>query len=180
LVRNLLSLARIESGSVELDPRTISLNEALQSTWDHFQDRAAGRGLSVAWQLAQDSDLTTDPTLLDAALRNILDNAVSYADEGGSVTISTLRDADTMTLRVGNSGCAVTQSQAEELCDRFRRGDPARSATGTHCGLGLFLVRQITKILGGSLRIQAEPGGQYEIALALPAERSGRGGQLPH
>jgi signal transduction histidine kinase len=129
LIGNLLSLARIESGTLKLDSRTVTLNTLLRSNWEHFAERAEARNLSLEWELTPESNLTTDPT-----------------------------------------GCELTQEKAEELRDRFRRGDAARSATGTHCGLGLALVQETLRALGGDVRIQAEPGGRYEITLTLPAE----------
>jgi two-component system sensor histidine kinase QseC len=170
LIGNLLSLARIESGTLKLDSRTVTLNTLLRSNWEHFAERAEARNLSLEWELTPESNLTTDPTLLDAAIRNVLDNAVGYADKGGTLTITTTRAAGVASVRVTNTGCELTQEKAEELRDRFRRGDAARSATGTHCGLGLALVQETLRALGGDVRIQAEPGGRYEITLTLPAE----------
>jgi len=168
LVRTLLSLARMEAGHIELDLQTVALDDVIRSAWRRFQDRAQARGLSIKWDLAAARPISTDPALLEAAVGNVLDNAVSHVNSGGALRICTREEAGTVILRVSNTGCAIDQTEAEELRDRFRRGDRARSETGMHHGLGLSVIREVMRVFGGEVRIRAERGGRYEITLTLP------------
>lgn len=164
LVDNLLALARLESGDTAIARRPVSLARLLEEAWKPFREPAAARHLQIAWDVSHDGEVLADPALLEVAVRNLLDNAVSYTDEGGTISLR----AGTVTLGVVNTGCALTQAGADELRGRFRRGDTARSARGAHCGLGLSLVASVADALGADLRIQAEPGGVYEVALVFP------------
>lgn len=172
LVTNLLQLARIESGAIELDPQELSLDDIVRSTWDGLRERKEVQGLELRWNLAGDVTIVTDPSLLVAIIRNIFDNAISYVDEGGVINVTTTQAGGPpdawVTLHVSNTGNTLTQDEAIELCDRFRRGDVSRTSAGGHYGLGLPLVLEMAAALGGEVQIQAEEGKQYEISIRLP------------
>ena len=168
LVTDLLALARMEADLVEIDPRTLPIHAHLQTLWQSYEKRARSRGLKIEWELASQAQVISDANLLDIAIRNIFDNAVSHADENGTLTISTTPIGESLHLRVTNTGSHLTQREAEELCDRLRRGDRARTETERHCGLGLALVREVVRVLGGRLHLRSEPGERYEIILEMP------------
>lgn len=176
LVESLLSLARLDAGSVVLDPQDVELSAALERAWVGVAERAAERGLRLNRQGIVPCAIRSDPGLLDAVLRNALDNAVSYADPGGEVQLSCTPDGSGgARLQIANTGCQLDQDEAETLRDRFRRGDPARSEAAGHVGLGLPLLYSIVPILGGSVTLRAERGGRYELVISLPAA-AGEGG----
>ncbi|MFH1843725.1 MAG: histidine kinase dimerization/phospho-acceptor domain-containing protein [bacterium] len=174
LVENLLSLARIEAGSFEIDPVPVALPSLLREVWKSFQAAAEERRLQVRWDLPEPGEIQTDRTLLAVAVNNIMDNAVNYADRDGELEFSARVTGQSAEIRAVNSGSELTQSEAETLCDRFRRGDRARSATCVHYGLGLSLVRSILEQLGGEMRIEAEAGGQFAVTLQFPRQGSDR------
>jgi signal transduction histidine kinase len=103
------------------------------------------------------------------ALRNIFENAVTYADESGSVVVETGQGEGPVEIRIVNSGSRLSQEDVEHAFERFWRGDAARTAAGTRCGLGLSLVRKIVSVLGGSVNIKSSPGGEFEITISIPA-----------
>jgi heavy metal sensor kinase len=169
LVENLLSLARLESGTITPDWQSISLKQILLAAWEPLEKMAAQRGLDVRMDLSPTCEVAGDSGLLSVALRNVLDNAVEYVDEGGTISVSVACD-DAGVVRVSNTGCSWNSDEARQLCDRFRRGDPARSNTGAHCGLGLSLVHSIIALHGGEVRIDANAGGIFTISLVLPCD----------
>ena len=168
MVENLLSLARLEAGRVEVHPERVHLNDLVRASWAQLAKPAEARRLDVQWALGQDVCATTDPTLIGLVVRNLLENAVAYADEGGSVAIETLAGDGGATVGIGNTGSKVPQDQVGRLFDRFWRGDEARSAAGIHCGLGLPLVERIMAVLGGRVEVRSSAGGRFEITVSLP------------
>jgi signal transduction histidine kinase len=78
-------------------------------------------------------------------------------------------------MRVANSGCVLTPDRAEQVFDRFWRGDAARSGDGKHCGLGLSLCRELVDIQGGTIRARCESGGEFVIEFTLPSATTSRG-----
>lgn len=168
MVENLLSLSRLESGEVQLEARPVAPGEALRSTWSLFEEAARARRLRVDWALGPDVLVTTDPPLLDAVLRNLLENAVEYADEGGRVKIGTLSDSRGVEILVSNTGSRLPASEVPHVFDRFWRGDVSRTNASTHCGVGMVVVKKITALLGADISVRSERGGEFEVKLSLP------------
>jgi signal transduction histidine kinase len=171
-IENLLSLARIEAGLARIEACPVSVKDSLQSVWKLLEPSAAARGLRVEWSLDGDVPITTDPTLLGIVLRNLLQNAVEYADEGGSIGIAASSAGGRLELEVRNTGCRLSPEQAERVFDRFWRGDAARSSAGVHCGMGLALVKSIASLLGGTARASSSAGGEFVVDVSI-SDRAG-------
>ncbi len=173
MIEHLLALARLDARQMDLCPEPVSLNQVIQDAWQPLAERAQARGLDVAWHLAEEDRLVTDPVLLGLIIRNVLENAVVHADEGGTVTIGTeVRDG--VQVRVANSGSRLSQDQADRAFERFWRGDAARTEAAVHCGLGLPLVKTATEALGGTIRARSTAGGEFRITVSLPLRPPGR------
>jgi len=168
MIENLLALARLETHPADLQPEPTSLDAVVDAAWAPCRARAEARGLRVRRDGSAARPVTTDSTLLGLIVRNVLDNAVAHADEGGTVEIATEADDGAVRLRVVNSGCSISPEQAEMVFERFWRGDAARADTGTHCGLGLSLVRRAAAALGGEAYARCEQGGPFEVTVRIP------------
>lgn len=167
LVDNLLSLARLEAGLVAVEPQTTVLADAVAEAWKPFATRAAARRLTVTTDLDAIGTVLLDRAKLRLMLANFFDNAVSYADEGGTVAIVARLVGGRLSLTVSNSGCTLPASAVAQVFDRFWRGDSARSAAGVHCGLGLALCRKLAIAQGGTIGAMIADG-RFSIELRLP------------
>jgi two-component system sensor histidine kinase QseC len=167
MVDTLLMLARVESEQSVVESDDVDVRQVLDECWAPLAGRAAERGLTVTWAV-DEGRLRTDREKLRLVLRNLLDNAVTYADANGWVRVGAERVGGRTTLRIVNSGSHLSQDEAGRVFDRFWRGDVARSDTGTHCGLGLTLCKRIADVLKGSLSVRSERGGEFAIELVLP------------
>jgi two-component system, OmpR family, heavy metal sensor histidine kinase CusS len=168
MVENLLLLARIDAGHARGESRPVVLEERLLGSWRPLEATAAARRLQVEWAIGHEARVTTDATLLDVALRNVLENAVEYADRGGTVRIETAARDGGADVLVRNTGSTLRQEDVAHVFDRFWRGAAARSEAGLHCGLGLVLVKEIMGALGGAAEVRSAAGGCFEIALSIP------------
>jgi len=112
--------------------------------------------------------IVTDPALLGLIIRNVLENAVLHADEGGTVTFVTRVGANATEIHASNTGSRLSQEQAEQAFERFWRGDAARTDAGVHCGLGLPLVKRAAEALGGAVQVRSTAGGEFHITVFLP------------
>jgi two-component system sensor histidine kinase QseC len=168
MTENLLSLARLDAGQIEVRPEPLSQGQLISNIWKQFGEEAESRHLRVQWILAPQTSITTDLSLLTLVIRNILENAVSYSDVGGWIRIETTTDEGKTVIRVTNSGGILTQEDAEHAFERFWRGDAARTAATVHCGLGLSLVKKSVALLGGSVSVRSSPGGEFQITVSLP------------
>ncbi len=167
MVENLLELARIESGQSPVRLRPADVGGLLRECWQPFEPVASERGLSVSWDLAGAAALG-DEEKLRIAFRNLFANATTYADPGGCVRVETRIAGNRLLARIANSGCPLSPEQAELVFDRFWRDDASRSGDGAHCGLGMPLARQIVELLGGTIAVRCERGGEFVVEILLP------------
>ena len=170
MVENLLTLARVEARQLTPQIQTVDLAELLPNAWQEFAPRAAERRLRVEWWLAQTLTVETDPALFQTVLRNLFDNAVTYADDGGVLRISGKTEQGVTQLQITNSGSAVSAADVSHVFDRFWRGDAARSATGQHCGMGLALCQRIMALLGGAITASSELNGEFSVTVRISAK----------
>lgn len=171
MVENLLMLARMESGQVHVGHAAIDVTALLMEAWVGFADRAAARGLKVEWALPEEVMALSDGEKLLLVFRNLLDNAVSYADRGGTILISAAVEGGKVRVEVANSGCTLTESELEQVFNRFWRADRARNDGGGHHGLGLALCRRIVSALGGSLTARLPQAGWVAFEVGMAARR---------
>jgi len=167
VVETLLYLSRLEAGLVEVEEREVDLRELVQSSWRVVEARAAERKLDVRWDLRSSVRVLTDPILLEIILHNVFDNAVSYVDDGGAVSIAVRDAGNRALLRVSNTGSQISGEDVGSLTERFWRGDRSRSTTNQHVGLGLALVSRIAAILRCTLEIDSRAGGDFALTLSV-------------
>jgi signal transduction histidine kinase len=169
MVENLLSLARLEAGQVQVRCESLLLDQLIRELWQPFDAHARHRLLNVQWSLQDKIPLVSDVSLLRVLVRNVLENAVAYADQGGTVRIGARSTDHLVEFSASNSGSRLTQVQAENAFEQFWRGDEARSEAGIHCGLGLPLVRKIATVLGGTAVARSTADGCFDISVSIPS-----------
>ena len=96
----------------------------------------------------------------------LLDNAVKYTPDGGSVTVRVKEEDGSVALAVSDTGIGIPEDQQHLIFERFHRADPSRSEGGT--GLGLSIARQIAESHGGQIRAESTPGTGSTFTLLLP------------
>jgi signal transduction histidine kinase len=167
LVRQLLTVTRIEAGALRSEPEVIALAPRVRRAWEalnapevnfELSDGAAG-WLAVA-----------DPDQLDQVLWALLDNAVKYGGRDGGVEVAIRADAKAGTLEatVVDYGPGIRAADRKRLFQRFARGGQ-QGAEGT--GLGLYLSRQLLRAMAGDLRLEpARKGRGAAFTITLPGE----------
>lgn len=169
MVETLLYLSRLDAGQVRTERQAVDLRELVEAAWKPLAEGAAARNISPRWRFADTVRVSTDPILLEVVIRNLLDNAVAYVDQGGTVSVEVASRNGRGVLSVLNSGSKVAQDRVEDLLRPFARGDESRKASGEHFGLGLALVTKIAAVVGASVDIRSRVDGDFEVILSLPA-----------
>ena len=168
MVENLLLLSRADTGHLSVKNERVNVAELLRETWAIFEHRAEARLLKVQWSSDEGCDAASDPVNLRIVIQNLFDNAVSYADQGGTITIGNARKLGRVLIEITNSGSTVAASEVSRVFDRFWRGDTSRTDTGVHCGLGMSLSQRLVALLSGEITVDTTPSGIFAVRLSLP------------
>jgi PAS domain S-box-containing protein len=166
-INNLLDLARLERGREQLNFQPEQPATLLREAAESIRPRAEDKGVSV--RLDAPSDLppvAVDHQRLSHALGNLLDNALTYTERGGRITLAADADLDTVTLTVADTGAGIPTEHVPHVFEKFYR-IPGQSRDGG-TGLGLAIVREIVAAHGGVVSCESQPGAGTVFRLALP------------
>lgn len=169
MVENLLNLARVDAGQLEIERETVDLPELIRQCWKPLAERANQRELDVDWHLGDGCTVETDRAKLRLVLLNVLDNAITHASGEGDIVITSSPDDGAVKLVVSNTGGNVAPEDVQHVFDRFWRGDTSRQASAGHCGLGLSLCKTMVDQLGGSIGAATTADGTFTITIHLPS-----------
>ncbi len=173
LVRELLELARLESGRDQ--PHLVALDvEALaESALERLDAQAERAGVALETAIPPGVPrIRGDRRMLEGALVNLVHNAVKFTPAGGRVTIGAESDAETgVALWVEDTGVGIPHEHLARLFERFYKQDPARSGGGT--GLGLAIVKHVALVHGGTVAVRSTVGRGSRFMITVPiAERA--------
>jgi PAS domain S-box-containing protein len=158
LVEDLLDMARVISGKLRLDLKTVDLKDVVQAAIDVVTPAANGKAITIAVNFAANQLIVNgDPDRLQQAIWNLMSNAVKFTESGGHVEVTLNEDGGAAILVVRDNGQGISRDFLPFLFDRFRQADASASRRHGGLGLGLALVRQIAELHGGS--VSAESGG---------------------
>jgi len=170
LVEDLLSLSRIEEETekeaVILEDKPIK--EVLVGAIQLCEVKAEPKQIRMELSCTEDVAARINPSLLEQAVVNLLDNAVKYSEPGKSVWVEMDTKEQEILIRVRDEGCGIEKQHQERLFERFYRVDKARSRKLGGTGLGLAIVKHIMEAQGGRVSMESQPGRGSTFTLHLP------------
>ncbi|MDQ6779959.1 MAG: ATP-binding protein [Candidatus Eremiobacteraeota bacterium] len=159
LVEDLLDLARLETGKLELRLGAVDLNELCQQAVDGQAQRAAAVGISLHCAVASEPlVISADRDKLYQVLVNLLDNALRHTPPHGSIAVSASRHNGDVRLVVQDTGSGIPSAALAHIFERFYVVDAARAKTQSGTGLGLAIVKHIIEVHGGSISVESALG----------------------
>ncbi len=171
LINDILDVSKIESGKFELHPELFAVNDICRSSLNFIKQLASKKHIALEYSSYPATNaLIADPKRLKQILVNLLNNAVKFTPEGGSVKLEVLADvsAGLMRFSVTDTGIGISPEDQQKLFKPFVQVDSslARQYEGT--GLGLTLVKKLVEMHNGSMELQSEPGTGSCFSFALP------------
>ncbi|MFN3580291.1 MAG: PAS domain-containing sensor histidine kinase [Pseudomonas sp.] len=168
LINDLLDVAKIDAGKLELHPEQINLNQLLEEIHGTFSLQAQEKQLQLELRLPdQPINLTTDRRALSQILMNLTSNALKFTCAGEVCLTLSRADEGGLRLSVSDTGPGIEPTVQSNLFQPFSRGEiSARRTEGT--GLGLYLSQKLAGQLGGSISLSSTPGQGSEFTLRLP------------
>jgi two-component system phosphate regulon sensor histidine kinase PhoR len=171
LIQDLLSLARIESGNLGLDPQSIALGRAITDCVERHHSRAEAKTLTMVEKPPSDGKdvhAWADPDALRQVLDNLVDNAVKYTPNGGRITVRWSGTAETVIFEVEDTGVGIPQEDLPRVFERFYRVDKARSRSVGGTGLGLSIVKHLVQAMKGQVRVASTVNKGTTFRVTLP------------
>jgi two-component system, NtrC family, sensor histidine kinase KinB len=172
MVNNLLDIARLEEGSRQLEKTPQSPELLLRCAADAVRPRADEKRVDIVISVPSGlPEVAADPTRIGTAFRNLLDNALTYTDAGGRITLSAAALADAVEFTIADTGVGIPPEYLSRVFEKFFR-TPIQSAGGG-TGLGLAIVQEIVIAHGGRISCHSQPNTGTSFRLTLPIARPG-------
>lgn len=165
----LLRIARLESGGFRLRSGRLRLSELVDDALELYNVVAEQRGIEIFTQLDTDTEITGDRDLVFQLVVNLLDNAIKYTPDDGSVSLAVVRKGQDIMLSVRDSGPGIPEDQLDKVTRRFYRVDSSRGRPGS--GLGLSLVKAVADHHGAKLHLSNVAGG-LNVEVVFPSALS--------
>lgn len=169
LIRNLLTLARMDRNKVSADLKEIDLGRTVLEVALPFESTAFEQGRHFDIQTEDGVRVNGDRDMLQQLTVILLSNALKYSDEGGSITLSVRRGRrDGGEICVANTGDGIAPEDMDRIFDRFYRGDSSHNRETEGFGLGLSIAKNIVDAHKGKISVSSEAGGETVFRVRIP------------
>lgn len=169
IVDNLLFVARVDAAREPIARKRFDARVAVEKIAAFYQMVADDRNVTI--NCIGDGQIYADPDLFERVVGNLLDNALRFTPENGSIHIAVSKHNSNFQVTVSDNGCGIAAEHLPRVFDRFYRAESSRGSDGA--GLGLALVKSIVELHGGSASIQSELNRGTIVVLRFPAAPSG-------
>ena len=172
LVHAMLNLSRIDSGQLKLHPVNFDLTEAVCTSLLTFEQQIEKKGLQIeGLDTCEPRFVSGDYDLLQQVVYNLLENAVKFTNDGGTIAIQVRHTADRTLCIIRNTGDGIPASELPHIFERFYKSDRSRGLDKTGTGLGLYLVKSIVNLHGGEVTVRSVEQEYCEFLFWLPDSR---------
>jgi heavy metal sensor kinase len=168
IVDQLLTMSRLDAGEAFLDLSRCDFSELVRTTVEHMRLLADEKKLDLRVEAAEEVQVEGDQSRLQQVIVNLLDNAIKYTPEGGSISVSVRGGSDKAVLTVTDTGIGISQEGQAHIFERFYRTDKARSRELGGTGLGLSIVKSIGAAHGGRVSVQSTEGRGSTFRFEIP------------
>ncbi|MEO8955644.1 MAG: ATP-binding protein [Ktedonobacteraceae bacterium] len=168
LIRDLLILARSDEGQVQLDRELVRLDLLVSDVVGTLELLATERSIVLQVLKLEPVTVRGDTSRLIQCVMNLLDNAFTYTNSGGCVTLMVEVRDRCGCIEVQDTGIGIAPEDTLHIFERFYRADPARTRRGGGSGLGLSIVDWVIRAHGGSIDVESQVGQGSTFTLSLP------------
>jgi two-component system, OmpR family, phosphate regulon sensor histidine kinase PhoR len=170
LVRDVLTLSRLEQGTWEVRPESTDLVHLGRGLLDEFSQVASRQRVHLELEAPASLPMVSDPELLRQLVGNLISNAIRYNRPQGTVWLRLqAASAHQVCLEVQDSGIGIPPEHQEHIFERFYRVDAHRSRQSGGTGLGLAIIKQLLDVLGGTISLKSDASGTC-FSVLLPAK----------
>lgn len=171
---NLLFFSRADNNIVEVRKQWFDVSHMLWGIVERLRYKAESSRITITEEYEEGLELNGDMDLIEQAVSNIIDNALTYTPAGGSVTITSQRKGPVVRVTISDTGIGIPQADIPHIFERFYRVSKERSRKSGGTGLGLSITHWIITAHGGTISVKSTPGKGSVFTVTLPAPTEGR------
>jgi signal transduction histidine kinase/DNA-binding response OmpR family regulator len=172
LINEVLDLAKVEAGKVDLHPTVFDLEGLVRQAIDTMRPLADRKSIRLGATAHGRLEVEADQSRIRQVVFNLLSNAIKFTPDGGSVDVELSSDGETCRLVVVDTGPGIDPADQATIFEAFKQASAAVGQEGT--GLGLTLARQLIEAHGGSIDLESEVGRGSRFGVSLPLGRAAR------
>ncbi len=171
LVVAMLNISKIEAGKLELSLTQVDLPHMICSVMLDFEQAIEKKEVEIlGLDTLSNIKVTADETLLHQVVFNLVDNAVKFTPEGGTITLTLNAESTNAVFRIRNTGRGIPEADRELIFDRFYKVDKSRGLDSKSFGIGLFIVKSIVDLHHGTITVNSDGDSFTEFTVSLPLD----------
>jgi PAS domain S-box-containing protein len=161
LTTDLMDVERIRTGKMHIDKQEVNLHSVVAHAIQAVQPQMAEKSIDVKTKYVSDNCVVSgDESRLQQILLNLLSNAIKFTPEGGSVDLCMMAQGNTIELTVSDTGKGIVPEFLPHVFEQFRQADESHSRSYGGLGLGLYIVRDLVRLHGGTIEAESEGEGR--------------------
>jgi two-component system sensor histidine kinase SenX3 len=168
LVQDIIKLSRLQSEEVIAAAELVDLHDVLVEAIDRNEQLAFNRKIRLVSDQNSNLEVFGNKEMLITAVKNLVENAITYSDQGTSVGIGCTVKDNIAEVAVTDSGSGISPENQQRIFERFYRADPSRSRDTGGTGLGLSIVKHVAKIHRGEIKLFSQVGVGSTFTLRIP------------
>jgi len=169
LVQDVISLSRLQGRDIVETAKPLDITKLVSDAIDRVRTEAAARDVTIHSRTPEPLAVYGDYDQLMAAIRNLIDNAVTYSPDGSTVWVEVTKHDDVVHIAVSDQGSGIAEEDRDRIFERFYRVDSARSRTTGGTGLGLSIVKHTVSNHGGEVMVESVVDEGSTFLIRLPA-----------
>lgn len=168
LVTSMLNLTKFDAGTIQLNYRMFTINDTAFRTILMFENRLEKRNISIEGLDSPPVRICADPDLIGQVVYNLVENAVKFVNDSGTITFSFTDEEDAWVFAVRNTGNGISKEELPKIFERFYKSDASRSQDKTGLGLGLDITKRIIHLHQAQISVRSEEQVYTEFEVRLP------------
>lgn len=169
LVVAMLNMSKIESGSFEMKPSNYDISDQIIHILLTFEQKIEEKNIEIqGLEDLRQTYIVADTDMIYQVIYNIFDNAVKFTNEGGYIKVTMNESNNTVEVHIKNSGIGINKEELSKVFERFYKVDKSRSLDAKGAGLGLYIVKMMIEMHGGSIWAVSEDEKSAEFIFRLP------------
>jgi signal transduction histidine kinase len=177
IVNDLLVLARLDTDVAQIAREPVQLDDLLEMVVAGLRPLATERSIRLSYTINAPASMIGDPTRLKQVFFNLLDNAIAYTPDGGSIRVSMVTDGAQAEVTVADTGIGISPEDLPHVFERFYRSEEARTRNHEGTGLGLAIAQKVVHAHQGRIEVSSMPGQgtTFQVLLPLLGPLTGQG-----